>query len=68
MELPDVRKYLTGFLYRTAVCTCLFLLCWIVGELWPGALAAFKSRLFYTVNYGQMVKDLEDLARCVLPG
>ena len=65
--MPEVRKYVMGFLYRTAVCTCLFLICFIIRELWPTAFEAIEGRLFYSVNYGQLARDLEDLARCVLP-
>ena len=65
--MPKVRKYLMGFLYRTAICTCLLLVCYIVHELWPATFDTFRGKLFYGVNYGQLAKDLDDLARCVLP-
>lgn len=65
--MPGVRNYIMGFLYRTMICVCLFLLMYIIGELWPAALHALKAKLLYTVNYGQLARDLKDLARCVLP-
>ena len=65
--MPKVQKYVMGFLYRTAICACLMLLCYIIHELWPGAFETVRSKLFYGVNYGRLAKDLEDLARCVLP-
>ena len=56
-----------GFLYRTAICACLFLLLYIIGELWPAALELITGKLMYNVNYGLLAKGLKDLARCVLP-
>lgn len=65
--MPEVRKYIVGFLYRTAAGVCLLLLCYIIHELWPAAFEIMRSKLFYSINYGQLAKDLTDLARCVLP-
>ncbi len=65
--MPEVRKYITGFLYRTAICACLFLVCYIVDRLWPAALDVALEKLFYPVDYSRLAGDLADLARCVLP-
>ncbi len=65
--MPDVRKYILGFLYRTAICACLFLLCYIIGRLWPAALSGLLDKLFYSVDYERLAADFKDLARCVLP-
>lgn len=65
--MPEVRKYVMGFLYRTAICTCLFLICYIIQQLWPVAFNTIEGKLFYDVNYGQLASDLKDLVRCVLP-
>ena len=65
--MPEVRKYIMGFLYRTAICVCLFLIFYIIHELWPVAYKAMADKLFYSINYGQLAVDLKDLVRCVLP-
>ncbi|MGN1098091.1 MAG: hypothetical protein ACI4SS_04255 [Clostridia bacterium] len=65
--MPNVRQYLLGFLYRTVVCLCLFLLCYIINRLWPEVFGAMREKLFYTINYGQLAKELKELAGCLLP-
>lgn len=66
--MSEVRKYLLGFLYRTAVCACVFLAAYILGRLWPDGLDWLMEKLFYPVDYSRLAMDLKDLARCVLPG
>lgn len=66
--MSDMRKYLMNFLFRTSVCLCLLVLCYIIYRLWPNGFGAMKEKLFYSVNYGLLLKELKELGRCVLPG
>lgn len=66
-SIMGVREYAMLFLYRTAVCLCLFLLCVIADRLWHDGFCAFRERLFYSVNYGLLAKELKDIACCLVP-
>lgn len=65
--MAKVRRYLLGFLYRTFICLCLFLLCLLAHRLWPEGFEALKEKFFYPVNYGRLASELKELGRCVLP-
>ncbi len=65
--MTGVRRYMLGFLYRTAVCLFLFFLCYVIHRLWPEAFSVLKEKLFYSVNYGRLVKGLKEAAWCLLP-
>ncbi len=66
--MSDARRYFMGFVFRVSACTVLLLLCCLAQRLWPGSVAELKEKLFYSVNYGLLVKELRELGRCVLPG
>ena len=66
--MSDMRGYVMNFLFRTSVCLCLLVLCYLIHRLWPEGFGVIREKLFYPVNYGQLIKELKELGRCVLPG
>lgn len=65
--MNNVRQYLLGFLYRTAVCLILLLLCYIIHVLWPQLFFDMREKLFYDVNYGRLIKGLKEAVSCLIP-
>ena len=66
--MTDTRRYMMNFLIRTSACLCLLLLCYAAHRLWPEGFGAFKEMIFYSVDYGLLMRELRELGRCVLPG
>ncbi len=65
--MTNVRQYFMGFLYRTALCLILLLLCYIIYMLWPELFYSMREKLFYEVNYGRLIKELQEAAVCLIP-
>ncbi len=65
--MSRLRQYVLGFLYRTAICLCLLLICYIFYRLWPNLFTQIRLKLFYSINYGEAVSYLKNALRCLMP-
>ncbi len=65
--MSAVRKFTVSLLLKALICLALLLFVWIFYKTAPQYFSAFRQKLFYTVDLGEIFRELKALGRCVLP-